>query len=725
MSFPHYIQPDQMDCGPTCLRIVARHYGKKYGLPELRELCGTNRLGSSLLNIRDAAEKMGFSTDAYKLSFAALRRQRLPCIAFWNQSHYVVIYKIKEGKVSVSDPVHGLLDYSVDEFIKCWAPDEHEGIILALEPAAGFKAIKPKKQSNTGGGIKKLSVHLLRYKKLFVQLIIGLLIGSFLQLLFPFITQSIVDKGIRNHDLDFIHLALLAQLLLFIGRISVDVIRSWILLHISSRVNILITGEFFIKLMKLPVSYFDNRMKNDIFQRIEDNQRIESFLTNWMLNMLFNVITLIVFSVILALYNINIFFVFLLGTGLYLTWVLVFMKRRADLDFKRFQQATSNQGKILEIITGMPEIKLHNAEAEKKAEWEKLQIEQYGINLKGMAIDQMQNVGSSFINELKNILITFLAAKLVIDGSITLGMMLSISYITGQMNGPVLQLVAFFKSLQDALLSLGRLSEVYSMDDEDSINKHAKKDIPLNSDISITNLNFKYPGNANYVLKNLNIRIPAGKVTAIVGSSGSGKTTLMKLLLGFYPYTEGEIMIGDTALKDIHTTAWRSRCGVVMQEGYIFSDSLARNVALGTGAPDKQRLDTAMEAANIKTMVDALPMRAETKIGNDGMGLSTGQKQRVFIARAVYKDPAYLFFDEATSALDSNNERIITENLERFFDRRTVVLIAHRLSTVRNADHIIVIEQGRVAEQGTHEQLINNQRYYFNLVKNQLELAGE
>lgn len=721
--FPFYRQPDMMDCGPTCLRMVLRYYGKDYSLQELRELCGTNRLGSSMHDIKTGAEKLGVEAAGYRLSYAALLKQQMPCIAYWNQMHYVVVYKITGRYVYVCDPLHGRVRYTPEEFMHFWTNNAEEGIVLTLKPGEHFRKIKPRQSSSRKDGLRYLFNYALRFRKLFVQLLIGLLLGTMLQLLFPFITQSIVDNGIKNNDLGFIYLALLAQLLLFAGRMSTEVLRNWIMLHISSRVNILIVGEFFIKLMKLPVSFFDRKVGGDILQRIEDTSRVEYFLTSWSLNMLYSLISLVTFSVILAIYSFKIFLVFFAGSILYISWVLLFMKKRADIDFKRFQQVSNSQNKTFEIVSGMQEIKTHNAEQQKKAEWEKLQLLHYNISLNGMQVEQWQNTGSSLINELKNIFVTFLAARLVIDDSITLGMMLSVSYIIGQLNGPISQVVSFSKALQDALLSLGRLTEIYDLKDEDEINRGAIHKRGNGEAIHIGNLSFTYPGSLKPALENISLEIPANRVTAIVGSSGSGKTTLMKLLLGFYPYTDGQIRVGGDDLQHINTASWRACCGVVMQEGFIFSDTVARNIALGDEEIDESRLLAAIRTANLGPVIETLPMKLETKIGNEGAGLSTGQKQRILIARAVYKNPEYLFFDEATSALDSRNEKIITENLAQFFTSRTAIIIAHRLSTIKHADHIIVLENGTIAETGTHSELVAREGAYFQLIKNQLELA--
>ncbi len=721
-----------MDCGPACLRMVAKYYGKNVTLQELRSLSSTTREGSSLLGISDAAEKTGFRTLGVKITYEKLVEDAsLPCIAHWNQSHFVVVYKIKKDKIYIADPGHGLLTYTKDEFLKSWQSDTKEGILLLLEPSPEFYTGAASADGDTTAkkGFSFLFLYLFRYKKLLVQLIFGLLAGSLLQLIFPFLTQSIVDIGVQNSDLHFIYLVLFAQLMLFFGRISIEIIRSWILMHISSRINISLVSDFFVKLMKLPISFFDVKMTGDIMQRINDHQRIESFLTSTSLNVLFSFMNLVVFGFVLAFYSLTIFSVFFAGSLLYFLWILFFLKRRADLDFKRFNQHAQNQSKVMELITGMQEIKLNNAERQKRWQWENIQVRLFKINIKGLALEQMQNAGSGLINELKNILITFLSAKLVIDGQITLGMMLSISYIIGQLNSPIMQLVSFTQNLQDARLSLERLSEIHSKEDEEKNNNdflHPFNDVNAdNTSIELKNISFKYTGTyGDMVLKDLELTIPARKITAIVGTSGSGKTTLMKLLLKFYEPQSGVISIGKQYLNTIPPKTWRSVCGVVMQEGYIFSDTIANNIAVGDDHIDVERLRNAVRIANIKEHIESLPLRYNTKIGMEGLGLSSGQKQRILIARAVYKNPEYLFFDEATSALDANNEKVIMNNLDEFFKGKTVVVIAHRLSTVKNADQIIVLDKGKIVELGNHTELTALKGNYYELVKNQLELGN-
>lgn len=727
-KFPYYIQPDEMSCGASCLRMIAKHYGKSYSVKELVQVSGTNREGANLEGLSEAAEKIGFRTLGVKVPYSKLTIDApLPCIAHWNQNHFVVIYKIKKDKIYIADPAHGLLVYKKEEFIKGWVSDgKDEGVLLLLETTPEFYTDKGEiKTKEDKQSFAFLFGYLKSHKKAILQLIIGLLAGSLLQLIFPFLTQSIIDIGVQNSDLRFIYLILFAQLMVFFGRTTIEIIRNYILMHVSSRINISLVSDFFVKLMKLPISYFDTKMTGDIMQRITDNHRIEQFLTGASLSTLFSAFNFIIFSGVLAFYSLKIFLVFLIGTLFYFLWITFFLKRRADLDYKRFNQSSQNQSKIIELINGMQEIKLHNAERQKRWQWEVLQVKLFKINLKGLSLTTAQNSGSSLINELKNIIITFLAAKLVLDGEVTLGMMLSISYITGQLNAPVIEMVNFVQHWQDARLSLERLSEIHNKNDEESINSELTRDIVKNSSFNIQNLFFKYDGAGNnYVLKDLSIHIPANKITAIVGSSGSGKTTLMKLLLKFYDPTEGTINIDLTNLKNVSSKSWREKCGVVMQEGYIFNDTIANNIAVGEDFVDKERLKHAVFVANIKEFIDNLPLGYNTKIGMEGIGISAGQKQRILIARAVYKNPDYLFFDEATSALDSNNEKVIMNNLNAFFKDKTVVVIAHRLSTVRNADQIIVLDKGQIIENGNHNELTALKGVYYELVKNQLELGN-
>ena len=724
-KFPHYKQYDEMDCGPTCLRIICRYYGKSFSLDYFRSLTHTSRSGTSMLSLSKAAEKLNFRTMAAKLSFDDLQEAApFPCIAFWNQAHFLIIYKIKKDKIYVSDPAHGLLTYTKAEFLKYWAADNGQGIILSLEPTADFNKEIDSLEAPKEKNFKNIFTYITKYRKELVQVIAGLVAASILQVFFPFLTKSIVDIGIRNSDMRFIYMVLLAQLMVFLGKTAIEILRSYILLHISTRINIHLLSDFFIKLMRLPLGYFDAKMVGDTMQRINDHKRVENFFTSGALNTIFSLLSLIIFGIVLAVYNPIIFAIFTLGSILYIMWIMGFMKKRAALDYKLFNQLSANQEKNYEMIMGMQEIKLHNAEQKKRWQWELLQIKLFRINIKSLSLKQWQSGGAIIINELKNIFISVIAAQLVVQGSISLGVMLSVSYIIGQLNSPILQLVDFLQSYQDTKLSLNRINEIHNKKDEENIYDQKITDIKT-GDISIENLSFKYDNNpvSPYVLENINLTIPANKVTAIVGSSGSGKTTLLKLLMKFYEPTDGEIKIDNISFKHLSNSKWRDKCGVVMQEGYIFNDTVESNIALGGESIDVEKLEGATRVANIHEFIKGLPMGYKTKIGGNGMGISTGQKQRILIARAVYKNPDVLFFDEATSALDAKNEKVITENLNSIFKNKTVVIIAHRLSTVKNADNIVVLHNGKISETGHHRQLITEKGFYYNLVSNQLELG--
>ena len=721
--FPHYKQPDSKDCGPTCLRIIAKHYGKLISLKEIREISETTRAGSSLLKLSEAAEAMGFRTIGAKLDFDKLKNAPLPLIVHYDKNHFVVVYRIKKDAVYLSDPAYGLITLSKKEFIARWIgnnADEQtkEGVTLLLEATPDFKKLKWEDQEKRS--LRFLFRYLFNYKNLIIQLCIGLLVGSLLQLIFPFLTQSIVDVGIQNQDIGFIYMVLFAQIMLFFGRTSVEVLRSWILLHLSTRINISLVSDFFIKLMNLPISYFDTRMTGDIMQRINDHRRIENLLTGTTLSTLFSFFNLIVFGAVLIYYSVTIFLIFLGGSIFYLVWVLFFLKRRKELDYKRFAQMSQEQSTVIELINGMQEIKMHNAERQKRWSWEFVQARLFDVSLQSLSLEQTQEVGSSVINELKNILITFTSALLVIEGNFTLGMMLSVQYIIGQLNSPITQLVGFVRAYQDASISLERLNEIHDKEEEENAEKQYVRNLNTHEELVVKNLSYRHIGADENVLNGVSLIIPPNKVTAVVGASGSGKTTLMKLLLKFYEPSKGEISYGNHDLKMISAKSWRDHCGVVMQEGYVFNDTIAANIAVGKDTIDQDELVKAARIANILDYIQSLPLGFNTKIGNEGIGMSTGQKQRLFIARAVYKDPEILFFDEATSALDAKSERIVMENLNHFLKGKTVFVIAHRLSTVMGADQIVVIDDGKIVEQGTHEQLVRLKGAYYDLVKNQL-----
>lgn len=726
-KFPHYQQHDAMDCGPACLRMIAKHYGKNYSLQTLRDRSYITREGVSMLGISDAAESIGFRSMGVRISWEQLVNEApLPCIAHWNQNHFLVVYKIKKDTVYISDPARGRMRMPKEEFMKGWAStregDEDKGLCLLLEPTPDFFATKDEKLNKSGFAF--LFSYIRPYKKYIVQLILGLLLGSILQLILPFLTQSIVDRGISNQDLNFVTLIIIAQLVLILGRTSVNFIRSWILLHLSTRLNISLISDFLIKLMRLPVAFFNTKMTGDLIQRIQDHRRIESFLTAQTLNTLFSMVSLLIFGIVLAIYNLKILLIFLLGTGLYVLWVVLFMKRRRELDHRRFAQLSNNQSNLIQLITGMQEIKLQNCEKQKRWEWEGIQASLFRVDIKGLSLQQYQQAGGVFINEVKNVVIVFLAARAVIEGSMTLGMMLAVQFIIGQLNSPIQQLIGFLHSTQDAKISLERLNEIHEKEDEEDLEEPKITILPEKADLNIDSMSFQYEGpHSPFVLEDINLEVPEKKITAIVGASGSGKTTLIKLLLGFYSPVKGNIKIGDSYLGNYSNRFWREKCGVVMQDGFIFSDTIARNIAVSDEAIDKERLLHAVKTANIQEHIESLPLGYNTKIGKEGLGLSQGQQQRILIARAVYKNPEYIFFDEATNALDANNEKVIMENLERFFKGRTVLVVAHRLSTVKNADQIIVLDKGKIVERGKHEDLVAQKGAYYELVRNQLELG--
>lgn len=726
-KFPHITQLDARDCGPTCLAMISRFYGKVYSIQTLRERSFITRQGVSLLGISDAAESIGFRTIGARLSLQQLREEAtLPCIAHWRQNHFVVVYRITKDTVYVSDPGEGLIRYTHEEFLNCWAANqregEKEGICLLLEPTPEF--YKQEGEDSKRRGLGYLFSYLRPHHRFIVQLFVGLLAGSLLQLIFPFLTQSIVDKGISARNIGFVYLVLAAQLMLFFSQTAVEFIRSWIFLHISARVNISLISDFLIKLLKLPIGFFDSKMIGDIMQRIGDHTRIESFLTSSSLNILFSMLNLVIFGVVLAIYNMTIFVVFFLASILYVIWVVVFMKKRRELDFKRFQQLADNQSNLYQLITGIQEIKLNNCEKQKRWDWERIQARLFKVNVKSLSLGQYQQSGALFVNQLKNIFISFYAAKGVIDGQMTLGMMMAVQYIIGQLNSPIEQLIGFLHSLQDAKISLERLGEIHQRQDEEKPEENRGSELFGDHTLTVNKLSFQYEGpHSEKVLQELDLFIPASKVTAIVGMSGSGKTTLVKLILGFYPPTAGEIRVGEQRLDALSPRTWRQHCGVVMQDGFIFSDTIASNIAVSDEIIDRPRLAQAVKVANIGDLIETLPLGYNTKIGMEGHGLSQGQKQRILIARAVYKNPDFIFFDEATNALDANNERVIMENMETFFKGRTVVVVAHRLSTVRHADQIVVLEKGRIVERGSHDELTARRGAYYNLVKNQLELG--
>jgi ATP-binding cassette subfamily B protein len=778
MSFKIINQQDMMDCGAACLAMVCKHYGKDIPLATVRNQTQLGKQGVSILGISEAAENYGFKTLAVQLSYEQLTEDAtLPCILHWSQEHFVVLTKVnkksffrRHENLEIADPADGLITLDTETFKKSWCSSmldgQPTGIALLLEPTQSFyKNNSSVATGKTELGLKTILQYLIKYKSLVIQLLISIAIASFFQVLLPFLTQSIVDTGIQNNNLNFVYVVLIAQIALFCGKLTVDFIRSWILLHISTRINVSILTDFLIKLMKLPISFFDSKQTGDILQRMSDHQRIENFLTGSSLNVLFSFISLILFSGVLAFYNGLVFAVFLLSSLLYVAWIAIFLQKRRHLDYKKFSVAANEQGTKIQMIQGMQEIKLQDCARQVRWKWEKIQAKLFRLNVKSLSLEQWQQSGALFINEGKNILITFFCAKAVIDNEITLGTMLAVQYIIGQLNGPVEQMIGFVQGWQNAKISMARLNEIHHEEDEEPRQKNYLKKIPLLSakqlvggkniskdhseiiepplpsvklpddvekfstktsfpHILLNNITFTYAGAGNDpVLEGISMTIPAGKTTAIVGASGSGKTTLLKLLLKFYEPQQGEITLGETPFSILSHQAWRRHCGVVMQDSYIFSDTIAKNISVGNDTVDMNRLRYAVKVANIQDFIEGLPLGFNTKIGSEGNGISMGQRQRILIARAVYKNPDYIFLDEATNSLDANNESVIIDNLEKFFKNKTVIVVAHRLSTVKHADQIILLDNGKIAERGTHEELVNLRKKYYTLVKNQLDLG--
>lgn len=723
-------QKDQMDCGPACLSMITSYYKNRYPLQYLRETSFITREGVSLLGITEASQKIGFETLPAKLTVEKLveEKKSLPNILHWNQNHFVVLRKItvniftKKKYFHIIDPAHGFIKLNEDIFKQPWLSDDNRGVALYLNPTDRFYNSKPPIENKLN--LKYLFEYLTPHKKQLSFIFLMLIVGSGITLIFPFLTQNLIDKGVIAKDLNFITLILLAQLGLFFGSTTIEVIRNWLMLSIGTKINISIISDFLKKILKLPIKFFDTKMMGDFNQRIQDNERIEEFLTSQGLLTFFSIITFSVFFAVLWFYDIKILLVYLALTILSIIWSYFWLRKRKILDYFKFQEKSKTQESIYEIIEGVTEMKLNQFEDFKRQEWENIQQKLYKINIRILKVDQFQLSGFEFINQIKNIIVTFLAANYVVEGDMTLGALLSISYIIGQMNSPINQLVTFFRSLQDAKLSLERLNEVQDHEPEEQEKNQKLISKQRNGDIVFKNISFQYQGpKSPYVLKNLNITIPEGKVTAIVGSSGSGKTTLMKLLLKFYLPTEGKIIFNLENINDISPKNLRENCGVVMQDGFIFSDTIERNIATGDENINEEKLLNAAKIANIEEFINALPLGYNTKIGASGNGISGGQKQRILIARAVYKNPNYILFDEATSALDAENEKMIHDNLQSFFKGKTVIIIAHRLSTVKNADQIIVLKNGEIVEQGNHQSLVDRKANYYKLVKNQLELG--
>lgn len=717
-----------MDCGPTSLRMVAKYYGKHYNADTIRQKAGFGKRGVSLLGISETAEKIGFRTRGVQVGYEKLKEIPMPAILHWNHNHFVVLVDITSNRIKIADPAKGIIIYKREEFLEYWLSNKTEevgevGTALLLEPSAAFYEAEGEKQHKLTWTV--VTQYLRQSNWQITQVFISLFIGTVFQLILPFLTQSMVDTGINTRNLQYITIVLVAQLMLAFSSTVVSFIRNRLQLRISNKINISILSDFWIKLTRLPLSYFDSHHTGDTMQRIDDNRQIQSFLTGTALSTVFSILNFFIYAFILITYNVSIFFVFCIGNLLYFGWIRLFLPIRRKINYETFHLSAEENNSTLQLVQGMQEIRLNNAEQLKRWEWENIQAKVFKLNFKSMNFAQWQSTGALFINQGKDIVISFMVAQLVVHGQLTFGAMLAIQYIIGQLSGPVQQFISLAQSIQDSKISMERLNEVHEMEDEEPQGKILLNHLPEDKSLKINKLSFAYPGLGNdYVLEDINLFIPEGKVTAIVGVSGSGKTTLLKLFLKVYEQYHGELKVGESNFKNISPSFWRRECGAVLQDGYIFNDTIARNVAVGDEYIDQQKLIQSCKIANILPFIETLPNSFNTQLGSEGVGVSQGQRQRLLIARAVYKDPHYLFFDEATNSLDSNNEKAIVENLNQFFRGRTVVVVAHRLSTVKDADKIVVLDQGKIAEEGTHEQLTAIKGKYYELVKNQLELGA-
>lgn len=722
-------QKDSMQCGVAALTMISRHFGASYDMDYLGEHCVPTNHGISLKGIADGARQIGLKTLSARVCMEHLTQAPLPCILHWDQNHFVVLHRISRrgSRFHIADPGKGKYRCSIGEMERHWLSTEREGvrkgIAMFFEKTEEFDRLAGEYTERRRDIFGVLRRYFIAYRRQLTAIAFCLLIASLLQLVLPFLTQSIVDTGIKTKDIGFVWLILLGELVIVTGRTATDFIRRRLLLHVSMRVNVSLVSDFFRKLLKLPISFFDTKLMGDLLQRIGDHGRVQSFLTGQLLNTLFSMLSFVVLGTVLLIYNPMVFMIFMAGSAIYAGWILLFMKRRRVIDYELFGLQSKNQSRTYQFVTSMQEIKLHDCERRRCEEWEQTQADLFAVQMKSLSLQQSQEAGSVFINETKNILVTVMAATAVIGGEMTLGAMLAVQYIIGQLNSPVEQLTGLIQSLQDVRISLERINEIHDGRDEEP-DQERSTEFHEGRGIRLAKVAFRYDQHAmENTVEEISFSIPEGKVTAIVGASGSGKTTLIKLMLGYYPVLSGEISIAGRPIEAYSLRWWRRQCGVVMQEGVIFSESIARNIAVGDGEIDRTRMEKAARIACIHDYISGLPLGYDTLIGRDGKGLSLGQKQRILIARAVYKDPDFIFFDEATNSLDARNEREITDNLKEFYRGRTVIVVAHRLSTVKDADRIVVLDKGRVVEIGTHDDLIENQGVYYSLVRNQLELG--
>ncbi len=725
-KYHFYKQYDHSDCGATCLRIIFRYYGKHFTAATMQRMAACGHEGTSFFELKTVAEKFGMETCALRLTWEELKEVQKPCIVHWRGNHFVVLTRIRKNLWSrkeeavVIDPAHGFLHYSREEFLKHWQKQEGRGgHALVLTPTEAFGRLDGENEVKLTWA--DLMDHVLPHAKSLLGVLGTMAVGGFISMSLPFFTQYMVDHGIGNKSLYAISLVLFAQLLLTLGQLGNDLLRGWLTLKCTSLISISFIHRFLTKLTRLPIAFFETRNAGDIMQRISDNNRIQTFVTNTIVSTGISLIFFVVYTGLILEFGISLFGAFMIGAVLYIGWTVLFLKKRRQIDAKRFQNLADNQGNLIQLVSGMADIKLNNCEKLKVEEWHSIQQKIYRTNLQSRSLENVQSVGATFIDQVKNLVICFMAARLVVQDVLTLGEMFTIQYILGQMNAPLKRFSAMIQEIQDANLSMERLGDIYNREDERPAGRAVVGYIPVEADMVMKHVSFRYPSSSTDILKDINLTIPNGKTTAIVGASGSGKTTLLKLLYGYYPPTEGEVQLAGRCLQDYRLEKWREISGVVMQDGYIFSDTIAQNVKMTDMPYEDGEVEFACEHACIDEFIESLPLKYETKIGPDGEGLSTGQKQRILLARALFRAPFFMFLDEATSALDSETEREIIRRIRNIYVGHTIVMVAHRLSTIRHADHIIVMDQGRVAEQGTHEELMAREGVYHRLVKCQTD----